>query len=31
MGFRSKKKMIAGKTPGELDAMQAAGEIVGKA
>ncbi|ALC05035.1 Methionine aminopeptidase 1 [Corynebacterium deserti GIMN1.010] len=31
MGFRSKKKMIPAKTPGELDAMQAAGEIVGKA
>lgn len=30
MGFRSKKK-IAAKSPGELDAMQAAGEIVGKA
>ncbi|WKD59822.1 type I methionyl aminopeptidase [Corynebacterium caspium] len=30
MGFRSRKK-IAGKTPAELDAMQAAGEIVGKA
>lgn len=30
MGFRSKKK-IAAKTPAELDAMQAAGEIVGKA
>lgn len=31
MGFRKKRKMIAAKTPGELDAMQAAGEIVGKA
>lgn len=30
MGFRARKK-IPGKTPGELDAMQAAGEIVGKA
>lgn len=31
MGFRSKRRVIAAKTPGELDAMQAAGEIVGKA
>ena len=31
MGFRSKRKKIAAKTPGELDAMQAAGEIVGRA
>lgn len=31
MGFRSKRKVIPAKTPGELDAMQAAGEIVGKA
>lgn len=31
MGFRSKKKVIAAKTAAELDAMQAAGEIVGKA
>lgn len=31
MGFRSKKRVIAAKTPGELDAMQAAGEIVGRA
>lgn len=31
MGFRKKKKLIAAKTPAELDAMQAAGEIVGKA
>lgn len=31
MGFRSKKRAIAAKTPGELDAMQAAGEIVGRA
>lgn len=30
MGFRKRKK-IQGKTPAELDAMQAAGEIVGKA
>lgn len=30
MGFRSKKK-IAAKSPAELDAMQAAGEIVGRA
>ncbi|MGP6173945.1 type I methionyl aminopeptidase [Corynebacterium sp. A21] len=30
MGFRSKKKQIPAKTPGELDAMQAAGEIVGR-
>ncbi len=30
MGFRSKKRAIAAKTPGELDAMQAAGEIVGR-
>ncbi|MGZ7495856.1 type I methionyl aminopeptidase [Corynebacterium sp. ZY180755] len=31
MGFRKKKKQIAAKTPAELDAMQAAGEIVGRA
>lgn len=31
MGFRSKKRVIAAKTSGELDAMQAAGEIVGRA
>lgn len=31
MGFRSKKKMIPAKTPTELDAMEAAGAIVGKA
>jgi methionyl aminopeptidase len=31
MGFRSKKRDIPAKTPGELDAMQAAGEIVGRA
>lgn len=31
MGFRSKKRSIAAKTPAELDAMQAAGEIVGRA
>ncbi|AZA14291.1 type I methionyl aminopeptidase [Corynebacterium choanae] len=31
MGFRKGKKRIAGKTPGELDAMEAAGRIVGKA
>lgn len=31
VGFRKKKKQIAAKTPAELDAMQAAGEIVGKA
>lgn len=31
MGFRRKSKVIRGKTPGELDAMQAAGEIVGRA
>ncbi|AIG06751.1 Methionine aminopeptidase [Corynebacterium pseudotuberculosis] len=31
MGFRSKRKVIPAKTPAELDAMQAAGEIVGKA
>lgn len=31
MGFRKKKKTIAAKTPAELDAMQAAGEIVGRA
>ncbi|CAB0548288.1 type I methionyl aminopeptidase [Corynebacterium diphtheriae] len=31
MGFRSKRKVIPAKTPGELDAMQAAGEIVGEA
>ncbi|MEJ5997572.1 type I methionyl aminopeptidase [Corynebacterium sp. H130] len=30
MGFRKKNKVIAAKTPGELDAMQAAGEIVGR-
>ncbi|AKK02309.1 type I methionyl aminopeptidase [Corynebacterium epidermidicanis] len=30
MGFRKKNKQIAAKTPGELDAMQAAGEIVGR-
>ncbi len=30
MGFRGKRK-IPGKTPGELDAMQAAGEIVSRA
>lgn len=31
MGFRKKTKTIEAKTPGELDAMQAAGEIVGRA
>lgn len=31
MGFRKKKKVIAAKSPADLDAMQAAGEIVGKA
>lgn len=31
MGFRKKKKTIAAKTPEQLDAMQAAGEIVAKA
>ncbi|GAA1473764.1 type I methionyl aminopeptidase [Corynebacterium felinum] len=31
MGFRKRRKVIPAKTPGELDAMQAAGEIVGKA
>lgn len=31
MGFRSKKRVIAAKTPGELDAMQASGEIVARA
>ena len=31
MGFRSKKRVIPAKTPGELDDMQAAGEIVGRA
>lgn len=31
MGFRKRRKVIAAKTPGELDAMQAAGEIVGLA
>ncbi len=31
MGFRKKGKAIIGKTPGELDAMQASGEIVGRA
>ncbi|MDO4928800.1 MAG: type I methionyl aminopeptidase [Corynebacterium sp.] len=31
MGFRRKNKTIPAKTPGELDAMQAAGEIVGQA
>ena len=31
MGFRSKRRVIAAKTPGELDAMQAAGEILGRA
>ncbi|NLA56141.1 MAG: type I methionyl aminopeptidase [Corynebacterium humireducens] len=31
MGFRSKRRVIAAKSPGELDAMQAAGEIVGRA
>ncbi|RNE48882.1 type I methionyl aminopeptidase [Corynebacterium alimapuense] len=31
MGFRSKRRAIPAKTAGELDAMQAAGEIVGSA
>lgn len=31
MGFRKKKKLIPAKTPGELDAMEAAGRIVGLA
>ncbi|MBC2682218.1 type I methionyl aminopeptidase [Corynebacterium anserum] len=31
MGFRKKNKAIAAKTPEQLDAMQAAGEIVGRA
>src|SRR5690554_2034221 len=31
MGFRSKRRVISAKSPGELDAMQAAGEIVGRA
>lgn len=31
MGFRRRSKTIPARTPGELDAMQAAGEIVGKA
>lgn len=31
MGFRRSHKVIKGKTPAELDAMQAAGEIVGRA
>ncbi|MCS5478491.1 type I methionyl aminopeptidase [Corynebacterium sp. YIM 101645] len=31
MGFRSKRRAIPAKTPGELDAMQAAGEVVGRA
>lgn len=31
MGFRKKNKVIAAKTPAELDAMEAAGEIVGRA
>lgn len=31
MGFRRRTKRIPARTPGELDAMQAAGEIVGKA
>ncbi|QGU06452.1 Methionine aminopeptidase 1 [Corynebacterium occultum] len=30
MGFRSKKRQIPAKTPGELEAMQAAGELVGR-
>lgn len=30
MAFRSKRRPIPAKTPGELDAMQAAGEIVGR-
>ena len=31
MVFRRRSKRIPARTPGELDAMQAAGEIVGKA
>lgn len=31
MGFRRRSEAIPARTPGELDAMQAAGEIVGKA
>ncbi len=31
MGFRKKKKVIAARSAAELDAMQAAGEIVGRA
>ncbi|APT84056.1 type I methionyl aminopeptidase [Corynebacterium aquilae] len=31
MGFRKKHKQIPAKTPGELDAMEAAGRIVGQA
>ena len=31
MVFRTRRKIIPAKTPGELDAMQAAGEVVGKA
>lgn len=31
MGFRRKSRVIRGKTSGELDQMQAAGEIVGRA
>lgn len=31
MGFKRRSKAIPARTPGELDAMQAAGEIVGKA
>ncbi|MFS0071035.1 type I methionyl aminopeptidase [Corynebacterium striatum] len=31
MGFRRRSKAIPARTPGELDAMQAAGEVVGKA
>lgn len=31
MGFRSKRRAIPAKTSGELDAMQAAGEVVGRA
>ena len=31
MAFRRRSKRIPARTPGELDAMQAAGEIVGKA
>lgn len=31
MGFRRSRKTIPGKTPAELDAMQAAGEVVGRA